>query len=144
MWTPLLTEEALLSSLRAIWQSLLQLWFNRTPPSLFLCTLLQRLYSPLLGVRHVRPCQLRVRDLVVAPHSPTTMYQASSGPSIGTGAIPSPSVVALPAYPSAPSSAPTLAPTGVPTVHYGPTYSGNSIPNARQPGTFGIQCAAHP
>lgn len=86
MWTPLLTEEALLSSLRAIWQSLLQLWFNRTPPSLFPCTLLQRLYSPLLRVRHVRPCQLRVRDLYQGngPHN-----ASGSGPSFSHNNVPS-------------------------------------------------------
>ena len=46
--------------------------------------------------------------------------------------------------PPSPSSSPTPAPSVPPTMYFGPTYSANSKPNARQPGTFRVQPATDP
>ena len=50
-------------------------------------------------------------------------------------------VAATPAQPSAPSSTPHPGPTSTaaPAMRYGPAYSNNTNPNARQPGTFVVQ-----
>ena len=58
-----------------------------------------------------------------------------------TGFTHTPHVAATPAQPSAPSSTPNSGPasTAAPAMHYGPAYSNNINPNARQPGTFVVQ-----
>ena len=58
-----------------------------------------------------------------------------------TGFTHTPHVAATPAQPSAPSSTPNPGPasTAAPGMRYGPAYSGNNNPNARQPGTFVVQ-----
>ena len=63
-----------------------------------------------------------------------------------TGFTHTPHVAATPARPSAPSSTPNLAPasTAAPAIRYGPTFSGNNNPNARQPGTFQVQSNTTP
>ena len=50
-------------------------------------------------------------------------------------------VAATPAQPSAPPSTPHPGPTSTaaPAIRYGPAYSNNTNPNARQPGTFVVQ-----
>ena len=58
-----------------------------------------------------------------------------------TGFTYTPHVAATPAQPSAPSSTPNPGPasTAAPAMRYGPAYSNNNNPNARQPGTFVVQ-----
>ena len=58
-----------------------------------------------------------------------------------TGFTHTPHVAATPAQPSAPSSTPNPGPasTAAPAMRYGPAYSNNNNPNARQPGTFVVQ-----
>ena len=58
-----------------------------------------------------------------------------------TGFTHTPHVAATPAQPSAPSSTPHPGPTSTaaPAMRYGPAYSNNTNPNARQPGTFVVQ-----
>ena len=50
-------------------------------------------------------------------------------------------VAATPAQPSSPSNTPHPGPTSTaaPAIRYGPAYSNNTNPNARQPGTFVVQ-----
>ena len=71
------------------------------------------------------------------PHRRSTSApQANS-----TGFTHTPHVAATPAQPSAPSSTPNPGPasTAAPAMCYGPAYSNNINPNARQPGTFVVQ-----
>ena len=58
-----------------------------------------------------------------------------------TGFTHTPHVATTPAQPSAPSSTPQPGPTSTaaPAIRYGPAYSNNINPNARQPGTFVVQ-----
>ena len=58
-----------------------------------------------------------------------------------TGFTHTPHVAATPTQPSAPSSTPHPGPTSTaaPAMRYGPAYSNNINPNARQPGTFVVQ-----
>ena len=58
-----------------------------------------------------------------------------------TGFTHTPHVAATPAQPSAPSSTPHPGPTSTaaPAMRYGPAYSNNTNPNARQLGTFVVQ-----
>ena len=58
-----------------------------------------------------------------------------------TGFTHTPHVAATPAQPSAPSNTPHPGPTSTasPAIRYGPAYSNNTNPNARQPGTFVVQ-----
>ena len=57
-----------------------------------------------------------------------------------TGPTHTPHVAATPAQPSAPSTPhPGPTSTAAPAIRYGPAYSNNTNPNARQPGTFVVQ-----
>ena len=53
-------------------------------------------------------------------------------------------VAADPAQPLAPSSAPNSALVAAPTMRYGSLFTGNTNPNARQPGTIQVQPASTP
>ena len=67
-------------------------------------------------------------------------FSAPKGNSAGT--TPAPSVAAPPdPLPAPATSAPAPAASAM---RYGPTYSANSNPNARQPGTFRVQSAVDP
>ena len=68
----------------------------------------------------------------------TSASQGNSGITHATN------VAAAPAQPLAPSSAPGPAPIADPTMRYGSSFTGNTNPNARQPGTFQVQPAPTP
>ena len=77
------------------------------------------------------------------PHnrgSPSASQGNSSGITHATN------VAAAPTQPPAPSSASGLGPALMadPTMRYGSAFSGNTNPNARQPGTFQVQPAPTP
>ena len=61
-----------------------------------------------------------------------------------TGTMPASSAAAPQAQPLAPPAASTIPQPAAPGMRYGPTFSTNHNPNARQPGTFGVQPAANP
>ena len=71
------------------------------------------------------------------PHRGSTSAPQSNS----TGFTHTPHVATTPAQPSAPSSTPHPGPTSTaaPAMRYGPAYSNNTNPNARQPGTFVVQ-----
>ena len=77
------------------------------------------------------------------PHnrgSPSASQGNSSGITHATN------VAAAPTQPLAPSNASGAGPVlmAAPTMRYGSAFSGNTIPNARQPGTFQVQPAPTP
>ena len=69
------------------------------------------------------------------PHNPE--YR-SVPQGISAGITPTPSAAAPPARPLTLSTAPALVLSAAPAMRYGPTYSANNNPNARQPGTIRI------
>ena len=69
-------------------------------------------------------------------------HPAHQGNSVGT--MPAPSAAALQDQPSASPAASTLPQPATPGMRYGPTFSTNHTPNARQPGTIRVQPAANP
>ena len=76
------------------------------------------------------------------PHRGST----SAPPGNSTGLTHTPHVAATPAQPPASSSTqhPVPTSTAAPAMRYGPAYSNNTNPNARQPGTFVVQPNPNP
>ena len=73
-------------------------------------------------------------------------HRGSAPQGNSTGSTHTPHVAATPAQPPAPSSTqhPVSTSTAAPAMRYGPAYSNNTNPNARQPGTFVVQPNPNP
>ena len=82
--------------------------------------------------------------MVTSPPITRGSTLASQGNSSGITQIHSTDVAAAPAQPPAPSSAPGSALVAAPTMRYGSSFTGNTNPNARQPGTSQVQPAPTP